>query len=230
MTQGATPHHHPLPVEGRPQPTRLRSVARTVRKPPRPARKAPLTVMPAAPAVYCSAAQASRLRRLPFATVAHSGYAVCPSLRCAYTVYALGMACWEFDVHRSGRFLAAARTPLRQMGCYSLVLVRGLWWGVGVLAALTEGQRARLRGDVAPPGFRAAATRSRAALRIPEGIGARDGPETTPSAQSGEPERVRRVAAAVRAGATALTPRVGAQPLPRPRAPERQRPSPWTSC
>lgn len=27
----ATPHHHPLIVEGRPQPTRLRSVARTAR-------------------------------------------------------------------------------------------------------------------------------------------------------------------------------------------------------
>lgn len=58
----ATPHHHPLPVEGRPQPTCLRSVARTARKPPRPARKAPLTAMPAAPAVYCSAARASQLR------------------------------------------------------------------------------------------------------------------------------------------------------------------------
>lgn len=31
-----TPHHHPLPVEGRPQPTRLRSVARAARKPPAP--------------------------------------------------------------------------------------------------------------------------------------------------------------------------------------------------
>lgn len=58
----STPHHHPLPVEGRPQPTCLRSVARTARKPPRPARKAPLTAMPAAPAVYCSAARASQLR------------------------------------------------------------------------------------------------------------------------------------------------------------------------
>lgn len=60
--RGATSHHHPLPVEGRPQPTRLRSVARTARKPPRPARRASLTAMPAAPAVYCSAARASQLR------------------------------------------------------------------------------------------------------------------------------------------------------------------------
>ena len=43
----STPHHHPLPVEGRPQPTCFRSVVRTARKPPRPARKAPLTAMPA---------------------------------------------------------------------------------------------------------------------------------------------------------------------------------------
>lgn len=32
--RSATPHHHPLPVEGRPQPTRLRSVARTARARP----------------------------------------------------------------------------------------------------------------------------------------------------------------------------------------------------
>lgn len=157
----ATTHHHPLPVEGRPQPTCLRSVARTARKPPRPAREAPLTAMPAAPAVYAQRlgpassayvllpAQVSRLRRLPFAAVAHSGCAVCPSRRCAYTAYALGMACRKVDVRRSGRFLAAARTPLRRMGCCSFVLVRGWWWGVDVLAALTEEWRARLRGGVA---------------------------------------------------------------------------------
>ena len=109
--RGATPHHHPLPVEGRPQPTCLRSVARTARKPPRPARKAPLTAMPAAPAVYAPRlgpagsayvslpAQVSRLRRLPF---------------------------------------AAARTPLRQMGCCSLTLVRGWWWGAGDGQAATR--------------------------------------------------------------------------------------------
>lgn len=90
---------------------------------------------PASSAYVLLPAQVSRLRRLPFAAVAHSGCAVCPSRRCAYTAYALGMACWVFDVRRSGRFLAAARTPLRQMGCCSFVLVRGWWWGVDVLAA-----------------------------------------------------------------------------------------------
>lgn len=57
------------------------------------------------------------------------------------------------------------------------------------------------------------------------------GSKRVDAAQSGEPERVRRVAAAARAGAADVTPRVGAQPLPRPhaRASERQRPSPWTS-
>ena len=62
LARDATPHHRPLPIEGRPQPTCLRSVARTARKPPRPARRSPLTAMPAAPAVYCSAARASQLR------------------------------------------------------------------------------------------------------------------------------------------------------------------------
>lgn len=38
-------------------------------------------------------------------------------------------------MRRAGRFLAAARTPLRQMGCCPLVLVRGWWWDVDVLAA-----------------------------------------------------------------------------------------------
>ena len=142
VARASTPHHHPLPVEGRPQPTCLRSVARTARKPPRPARKRhsrpcpPLRLCiaprlgPASSAYVLLPAQVSRLRRLTFAAVAHSGYAVCPSRRCAYTAYALGMACWEFDVRRAGRFLAAARTPLRQMGCCSFALVRGWWWGV----------------------------------------------------------------------------------------------------
>lgn len=76
-------------------------------------------------------AQVSRLRRLPFAAVAHAGCAVCPSRRCAYTICALGMACWESDVRRAGRALAAARTPLRRTGRCSVVSARGRWWGVG---------------------------------------------------------------------------------------------------
>lgn len=126
-----------------PQPTRLRSVARTARTRPVLRRKAISTAMPAAPAVYAPRlgpagsarvslpAQASRLRRLAFAAVAHAGCAVCPSLRCAYTASALGMACREFDVRRPGRVLAAARTPLRRVGCYVFPRVRGRWWGVG---------------------------------------------------------------------------------------------------
>ena len=109
--------------------------------------------MPAAPAVYAPRlgpassacvllpAQVSRLRRLPFAAVAHSGCAVCLSRRFAYTASALGTACWKVGVRRAGRFLAAARTPLRQMGCCPLVLVRGWWWGVG--SARSRSGRAR---------------------------------------------------------------------------------------
>ncbi len=158
-----------------PHPTTTRCPSRVVRGPPasaplrarlgnrpvlrgkRPSRPCPPLRLciaprlgPASSAYVLLPAQASRLRRLAFAAVAHSGYAVCPSRRFAYTAYALGMACWEVDVRRSGRFLAAARTPLRQMGCCSFVLVRGWWWGVDALATLTEGQRARLSGYVAP--------------------------------------------------------------------------------
>lgn len=173
-------HQNPVArIENRwlemPHPTTTRCPPRAVRSPPasaplrarlgnRPALRGERHSRPCPPLRLCIAprlgpassayvllpAQVSRLRRLPFAAVAHSGYAVCPSRRCAYTAYALGMACWEFDVRRAGRFLAAARTPLRQMGCCSFALVRGWWWGVDALATLTEEQRARPRGDVAP--------------------------------------------------------------------------------
>ena len=134
----------------RPHPTTTRSSSRVVRSPPasaplrarlgnRPALRGKRHSRPCPPLRLCIAprlgpassacvllpAQVSRLRRLPFAAVAHSGYAVCPSRRCAYTAYALGMACWESDVRRAGRSLAAARTPLRQMGCCVSMLVHG---------------------------------------------------------------------------------------------------------
>ena len=112
--------------------------------------------MPAAPAVYAPRlgpassacvllpAQVSRLRRLPFAAVAHSGCAVCPSRRCAYTASALGMACRGFDMRRSGRFLAAARTPLRRPGCYVFLHVRRWLWGVGSVRVSHRGGCRRL--------------------------------------------------------------------------------------
>ena len=81
QTRDPTPHHHPLPVEGRPQPTRLCSVARTARKPPPPcaesathghARRSGCVLLRGsgqpAPPTCCS-----RLRS--------AGYAVCPSRR-----------------------------------------------------------------------------------------------------------------------------------------------------
>lgn len=61
-TTKATPHHHPLLVEGRPQPTCLRSVARRLGSAPTCA-QATLTAMPAAPAVYAFAARVSQLRQ-----------------------------------------------------------------------------------------------------------------------------------------------------------------------
>lgn len=41
-------------------------------------------------------------------------------------------------MRRSGRFLATARTPLRQMGCCTSALVHGWWWGVA-LGTVVEG-------------------------------------------------------------------------------------------
>ncbi len=55
-------------------------------------------------------------------------------------------------MRRSGRFLAAARTPLRQMGCCPLALVRGWWWGVDALAALTRSGE-RDSAATSPPGL-----------------------------------------------------------------------------
>lgn len=100
-----------------PHPTTTRCPSRVVRSPPasaplrarlgnRPALRGKRHSRPCPPLRLCIApllgpassayvllpAQVSRLRRLPFAAVAHSGYAVCPSRRCAYTAYALGMA------------------------------------------------------------------------------------------------------------------------------------------
>lgn len=107
--RGATPHHHPLPVEGRPQPTCLRSVARTARKPPRPARRAPLTAMPAAPAVYCSAARASQLR---LRVAPGSGQPAAPSaLRGGRTLRLRRLSLAALRIHslRSGHGLPGVR-------------------------------------------------------------------------------------------------------------------------
>lgn len=107
--RGATPHHHPLPVEGRPQPTCLRSVARTARKPPRPARKAIPTAMPAAPAVYCSAARASQLR---LRVAPGSGQPAAPSaLRGGRTrrLRRLSLAALRIHSLRSGHGLTGGR-------------------------------------------------------------------------------------------------------------------------
>lgn len=127
-----------------PYPTTARPLPMVVRSPPASAplrarlwpvppcaRRAGRTVPPAAPAVYRAAARVSRLRRLPFAAVAHSGCAVCSSRR-AHTQPPL----WagpdgSRPLRRAGRALAAARTPLRRTGRCSVVSARGRWWGVG---------------------------------------------------------------------------------------------------
>lgn len=119
-----------------PHPTTTRCPSRIVRSPPasaplrarlgnRPALRGRRHSRPCPPLRLCIAprlgpassayvslpAQVSRLRRLPFAAVAHSGYAVCPSRRCAYTAYALGMACWGLTC--AGRAGSSRRRALR---------------------------------------------------------------------------------------------------------------------
>lgn len=109
--RGATSHHHPLPVEGRPQPTRLRSVARTARKPPRPARRASLTAMPAAPAVYCSAARASQLR---LRVALGSGQPAAPSAPRTARIHSLRSGCGLTGVSLcAGRVGPSLRRALR---------------------------------------------------------------------------------------------------------------------
>lgn len=174
-----------------PHPTTTRCPSKVVRSPPasaslrarlgnRPALRGERHSRPCPPLRLCIAprlgpassayvllpAQVSRLRRLPFAAVAHSGCAVCPSRRFAYTASALGTACWKVGVRRAGRFLAAARTPLRQMGCCPLVLVRGWWWGVGSARSRSgraregrTGLRRRRRAPARPPRARSVPSR-----------------------------------------------------------------------
>lgn len=61
--------------------------------------------------VLLPAQQVSRLRRLPFAAVAHSGYAACSSRRCAYTPRVVGMAYRPVDLRKASWPLVSVRTP-----------------------------------------------------------------------------------------------------------------------
>lgn len=221
-----------------PHPTTTRCPSRVVRSPPasaplrarlgnRPALRGERHSRPCPPLRLCIAprlgpassacvllpAQVSRLRRLPFAAVAHSGYAVCPSRRFAYTASALGMACWEADARRAGRFLAAARTPLRQMGCCSFFLVRGWWWGVGSARSRTgraregrTGHSRRRRAPARPPRSRSVPSRLPTAAdraRAPAGA-------PTPTASPLQPTRPRRSAPSPRPRRTTC----GGTPIP----------------
>ena len=80
-TTKATPHHHhPLLVEGRPQPTCLRSVARRLGSAPTCA-QATLTAMPAAPAVYAKRCEGQPAPPACCSRLSPAGFAVCPSRR-----------------------------------------------------------------------------------------------------------------------------------------------------
>lgn len=145
--RSATPHHHPLLVEGCPQPICLRSVARTARKPPRPARNVILTAMPAAPATQSVPRGASHAQPTLWARPAGR-------LTCA------------------GRGGSSRRRALRY-GRWAAALSSSLAGGGGVWMSSQPSRRSSERDSAATSSLdlRTAATRSQAALQIPGGTG-----------------------------------------------------------
>ena len=145
QTRDPTPHHHPLPVEGRPQPTRLRSVARTARA--RPALRTESDTHDRARRSGCVSRRGSGQPAPPAyrARFRSAGCTVCPSQR-AHT-RAAPSAPRTARIHslRSGRGLMGAdlragrvgpsqrRTTLWQVGCCVVVLTRGPWWGAAAI-------------------------------------------------------------------------------------------------
>ena len=141
--RGTTPHHHPLLVEGRPQPTCLRSVARRLGSAPTCA-QATLTAMPAAPAVYAFAARVSQLRqRVAPGSVQPASPSVLRGGRTRW-LRCLPLAPLRIHSLRSGHGLmqgeraqvgsaphgGAQRSGGRWAAAWSW-LVHGWWWGVG---------------------------------------------------------------------------------------------------
>lgn len=140
--------------------------------PPRLRMEAPSTAMPAAPAVYAPRlgpagsacvslpAQFSRLRRLPFAVVAHAG--------CAYTASALGMAYRKAYLRR--RVDTSRRRALRY-GRWAAASSRSPAGGGGVWGSARHrfcGRMGRQRatGDIWRPRGRHMPARSRVASRL----------------------------------------------------------------
>ncbi len=135
----ATPgrrHRRPLPIEGCPQPARLRSVARGS-GPPRPARESQPhgrparsgcvlrrgSLQPAAPSHRARLGPAGCAVR-PSRRAHASGSAVCRSHRAHTQPPRPGRPDVGQPSRGAGRSLAAARTPLRQSGCCAVSLVR----------------------------------------------------------------------------------------------------------
>ena len=123
----ATPgrrHRRPLPIEGYPQPARLRSVARTARARPAPRARAGPTAAPPAPAVYCAAARSSRLRpriapgsvrpAAPSAPRGGSMLRAPPSVARTARIHSLRVRCGLTSVNlREGRVGPSRRRALR---------------------------------------------------------------------------------------------------------------------
>ena len=151
LTRDPTPHHRPLPVEGRPQPTRLRSVrARLGPAPPCAGEHHPRPCPPLRPCMLRGSGQPprpacrSRLRS--------AGCAVCPSLR-SHTRAAPSVPrtaahtrppLWAWPDERqtrAGRVGSSQRRALRY-GRWAAALPCSSAGGGGVwdpLASLTEG-------------------------------------------------------------------------------------------
>lgn len=197
-------HPHPTttrcPSRVAPQPTCLRSVARTARKPPRPAHESAThgharrsgcvslsgSGQPAPPACR------SRLRS--------AGCAVCPSRR-SHTQATLSVprgashtqpTLWAWPAGRSacaGRVGSSRRRALRY-GRWAAAPSFSFAGGGGVWMSSRPSPRGSERNPAAtsPTGSRTAATRPRRAPRIPEGAGARDSPDAACGRLRGLPD------------------------------------------
>jgi hypothetical protein len=178
----ATPHHHPLLVEGRPQPTCLRSVARRLGSAPTCAR-ATLTAMPAAPAVYAFAARVSQLRqRVAPGSVQPASPSVLRSGRTRW-LRCLPLAPLRIHSLRSGHGLmqgeraqvgSAPHGGAHSATAGGLLHGRGLsTGGGGVWAPLATLPGGRLEGRPSP----STTTGARARRAIPGALWARDSHE-----------------------------------------------------
>ena len=242
----ATPHHHPLPVEGR-----------AAAHPP-PLRCAPARIRPdlrtngthghaRRSGRVCSAARVSQLRQR---VAPGSAQPASPSvLRGGRTRWLRRLPLAALRIHslRSGHGLMQGKRAqvgsAPRGGAHSATADGLLHFSVRPRVVVGCGPRPKLSRAGAwkrdrsrrRPRAPACAVRSptrpglATAAKPPAAASWPHRPDSTRPAQSREPGRACRVASAARAGADSVPPRVGAQlpPRLRSRSPGRHRPSPW---